>query len=83
MKHKLVEWLCIDFTNFKVMSLNLGRHKLSFIFVKILFGMNEKDQETLVAKEQIERLENNFIMVYEWQLKSFQCQSCFLAINHN
>jgi len=64
MKHKLVEWLCIDFTNFKVMSLNLGRHKLSFIFVKILFGMNEKDQETLVAKEQIERLENNFIMVY-------------------
>jgi len=50
MKHELVEWLYIDFTNCMVVSSNLARHKLSFLFAKILFGMNERDQETLVVR---------------------------------
>jgi len=51
MKHELVElvvyWLDIDIG----VGLNLGRHKLSFLFAKIFFGMDVKGQKTLAIWE--------------------------------
>jgi len=44
MKHEFVEWLCIGLNIGMVMSSNLGRTKLGFLFVNFSFGMKVKEQ---------------------------------------
>jgi len=44
MKNELVRWLCIKLNIGMVMSLNLGRTKLGFLFVNFSFGMKVKGQ---------------------------------------
>jgi len=44
MKHELVRWLFIELNIGMVKGLNLGRTKLSFLFVNFSFGMKVKGQ---------------------------------------
>jgi len=46
MKYELVVHLCC---NCMVVCSNIGRHELSFLFAKILFGMKVNGQTNLMA----------------------------------
>jgi len=43
--------------NYLVVCLNLGRHELSFLFAKIIFGIDEKGQKPKPSQRAIGRVE--------------------------